>query len=78
MQDKQPLDAADLLRYGQRGVYYQYKEQGILFGPFRVVKTYRDHEGAKVLLADTRGNARTVSLADDEDYGAISFYTSND
>jgi hypothetical protein len=55
-------------------VYFKY-DLTALSGPYKVVKTYRDHEGAKVLLRDSEGNERPITIADDEDYGALSFYT---
>jgi hypothetical protein len=55
-------------------VHYKY-DLTSLYGPFKVMKTFRDHEGAKVLLRDSNGNDRSIALADDEDYGSLSFYT---
>ncbi len=54
-------------------IYYRY-DMTDLFGPYTVVKTFRDHDGAKALLR-AGGNDRSILLADDEDYGALYIYT---
>lgn len=53
-------------------IYYRYDETK-LSGPFKVLKTYRDHEGSKALLRDG-DNDRSILLADDEDYGTLYIY----
>lgn len=57
-------------------VYFKY-DRTSMSGPFIVTSLYRDHEGPQVVLRGTghnHGNNRTILLADDEDYGALSFY----
>lgn len=58
------------LTTGKR-VWYKYDALEAVFGPFTVLGFFNDHEGRKVQLGD-----RHVLLADDEDFGALSFFDS--
>ena len=52
-------------------VYYWYGTTPTQ-GPFTVSKVWRDHRGLCALLRGRHDdNDRTITLADDEDYGAL-------
>lgn len=72
---RKPLDHAGVFT-GQT-IYYRYEASNLsdLYGPFKVVRSFRDHEGSKLSIRDEEGNERPISLADDEDYGALCLYT---
>lgn len=58
-------------------VWYHYAEYEPV-GPFKVKNFWQGHDGRHVTLSEGLGKPdRNVLLADDEDFGALSFYDSD-
>jgi thioredoxin reductase len=73
--DVSRIDHDDLSKGAK--VFYKYaKEEGDPRGPVTVKLRSRDHEGSFVIVT-FGSDERKLYLADDEDYGALSFYVRN-
>jgi hypothetical protein len=66
------------LSKGQK-VWYRYSEYPGMNGPYIVDKLFSDHEGRKVRLKPLGSlSAINLRLADDDDFGMLLFYDSDE